>query len=153
MNNSIIAYNPCSKCEKDKCNICELNMYRQGTLKKDKWISAEDRSPEEKEREFVLVWCGKIEIARIRKGITEEQRQKMRNGELPNTDELYFNNTNGYHYIKRSEVIKPCDLWGNNLVPYCWEIQGGLQTIFGQDVTHWMPLPQPPKMKGADNEN
>ena len=27
-----------------------------------------------------------------------------------------------------------------------------LRTMFGQDVYYWQPLPQPPKMKGADEE-
>ena len=49
--NNIIAYNPCVKCKKNNCKICELEMFRQGILKTDMWISVEDRLPTEKEEE------------------------------------------------------------------------------------------------------
>lgn len=101
MNNSIIAYNPCSKCEKDKCNICELNMYRQGTLKKDKWISVEERLPDADDFYLCISYCGCYEIYWF------------------NTKHKLFN------------ASDDCAEWAIN-VPY------------------WMPLPTPPKMKGAD---
>lgn len=45
--NNIVAFNPCFVCPKDrKCSMCELNMYRQGTLSNPQWISVEDRLPE-----------------------------------------------------------------------------------------------------------
>lgn len=30
--------------------------------------------------------------------------------------------------------------WGNNKVPYCWRAENG-GNWFGQDVSHWMPIP------------
>jgi hypothetical protein len=116
MNNSIIAYNPCSKCEKDKCNICEFDMYRQGILKKDKWISVEEKLP-----------------------INDyEKHWKNRNHYLVFTQpcEIMFVATYGY---KNNDWW--CDM--NNFV---------LDEKNWSTVTHWMPLPTPPKMKGAENE-
>lgn len=109
MNNSIIAYNPCDKCEKDKCNICELNMYREGTLKKDKWISVDDRLP-----------------------INDyEKHWKDRNYYLVYTE------PSGLMYVA-TFGFKEYDWWISNP-----------ERVLEQ-VTHYMPLPQPPKMKGAE---
>lgn len=141
----------CSKLWECPFNIQTIEILAKQGYRKQEWISVEDRLPDEDE--IVLVWDGKLAIARIRKGITEEQREKMRNGELPNNKEFCWSRTDGYHQIERSEIINQCDVWGNNLVPYCWEVYGGLSIMFGQDVYYWMPLPTPPKMKGADNEN
>jgi hypothetical protein len=35
---------------------------------------------------------------------------------------------------------------------YEWEITYDWDEGQGCEITHWMPLPQPPKMKGADDE-
>jgi hypothetical protein len=35
---------------------------------------------------------------------------------------------------------------------YAWEIMHDWDEGEGCEITHWMPLPQPPKMKGADDE-
>ena len=100
------------------------------------WISVKDRLPEE--NEYVLIWCiGEIQVARIEKGISEEERAKMKRGELPDPEIRRGR--------KRSSCYFGCDVQGNNEVPYRWEANGGPMDWFGQDVTHWMPLPQPPK--------
>lgn len=108
MNNSIIAYNPCGKCEKDNCNICELNMYRQGTLKKDKWISVDERLPE-KDGEYIV---------------------------------HYHDDIVGEYVITRQFWEKP-----KMFAPMEW-----FEKNTGRKAVHWMPLPTPPKMKGADSE-
>ena len=40
------------------------------------WIPVTERLPEE--NEYVMIWCGECQIARIEKGISEEQRKAMK---------------------------------------------------------------------------
>lgn len=108
------------------------------------WISVKDRLP--KEGEQVLVFLGgKIEVARIEKGISEEERKKMKSGEIPDKEEIGYIPGKPIFTIKRSDAIKPADEWGNNTVPYKWYAQSGPMQWFGQKASHWMPLPEPPK--------
>ena len=111
------------------------------------WISVEDDLPNE--GEDLLIWIGSSKSARIRKGITEEERQKMRNGELPNPKNEYWCLSQGDTLIERSEIYTSADVHGNNLVPYCWELDGG-NTLLGQHVKYWMHQPQPPENKGGE---
>jgi hypothetical protein len=50
-------------------------------------------------------------------------------------------------YVKPGIVFtsSSCDVHGNNLVPYCWYSNYGPGKWFGQEVSHWMELPEPPK--------
>jgi hypothetical protein len=107
------------------------------------WISVEERLPEE--GKYVIVWVGSAQVARIEKGITEEERQKMKNGEVEDIIEYGWSQSTGFMPLKRSNLYKACDVHGNNRVPYCWKANGGPIEWFGQNVTHWMPLPEPPK--------
>ena len=107
------------------------------------WISVKDRLPEE--NEYVMIWCGECQIARIEKGISEEQRKAMKRGELDDPCETGWTLSSGYFTLKRSRSYKACDEQGNNRVPYCWYANGGPMKWFGQEVTHWAYLPQPPK--------
>lgn len=139
-----------TKCENTTpCTMADIvakAIVKAGWCKQNEWISVEDDLPNE--GEDLLIWIGSAKSARIRKGITEEERQKMRNGELPNPKNEYWCGSKGYVSIERSEIHKEEDIWGNNLVPYCWELDGGY-TLFGQQVKYWMPLPEAPKMKGG----
>ena len=107
------------------------------------WISVKDRLPEE--NEYVMIWCGECQIARIEKGISEEQRNAMKRGELDDPCETGWTLSSGYVTLKRSQSYKACDEQGNKRVPYCWYANGGPMKWFGQEVTHWAYLPQPPK--------
>ena len=107
------------------------------------WISVKDRLPEE--NEYVMIWCGECQIARIEKGISEEQRKAMKRGGLDDPCETGWTLSSGYFKLKRSKSYKACDEQGNNRVPYCWYANGGPMKWFGQEVTHWAYLPQPPK--------
>lgn len=99
------------------------------------WIPCSERLPEE--NEYVMIWCGECQIARIEKGISEEQRKAMKRGELDDPCETGWTLSSGYFTLKRSESYKACDEQGNNRVPYCWYANGGPMRWFGQDVTHW----------------
>lgn len=108
-----------------------------------RWIPVAERLPEE--NEYVMIWCGKHQIARIERGISEEQRKAMKRGELYDPCETGWTLSNGYFTLKRSQAYKACDKQGNNRVPYCWYANGGPMKWFGQEVTHWAHLPKPPK--------
>lgn len=110
------------------------------------WISVEDRLPEE--NVAVLIWSEIISIAKLEKGITKAEREAMKRGEIEDPEDRAWNLSNGWFWIKRSDAIRSCDEWGNNLKPYCWEVVGGVGQYFGQDVKYWMPLPEKPDMRG-----
>ena len=107
------------------------------------WISVDERLPDE--NEYVMIWDGKWQIAKIEKGITEKERALMMNREIDDPVEIGWNLTNGYFQLRRSDSYRACDEGWNNNVPYCWYVNGGMAKLFGQNVTHWMPLPHPPK--------
>lgn len=113
---------------------------------KQKWISVEERLPNE--NEVVLIWVGGVRVARFLKGITEEERQKMESGELQNPKNEYWCSSAGYTWIERSKIYTSSDVHGNNLVPYSWEEPSDNMKWFGQNVNYWLPLPQPPETKG-----
>lgn len=108
-----------------------------------RWIPMSERLPEN--GEVVQIWCGQHQIARFNRGISAEERENMKRGEMGNPEELGWSFSTGYIRNKRSDVIKSCDEWGNNTVPYNWESTCGPMKWFGQNITHWMPLPEPPK--------
>lgn len=115
------------------------------------WISVKDKLP--KENEYVLILMGShVEVARIEKGISQEERNKMKSGELPDKEEFGYIPGRPIFTIKRSDAIKQADEWGNNTVPYKWYAQSGPMQWWGQCVTHWMPLPEPPKHGGNKND-
>jgi hypothetical protein len=122
------------------------NMIAKGWCKQE-WISVKERLPEE--GKCVIVWVGSVQVAMIEKGITEEERQKMKNGEVEDRIEYGWSQSTGCIPLKRSNLYRACDVHGNNRVPYCWKANGGPMEWFGQNVTHWIPLPEAPKMKGG----
>lgn len=123
--------------------ISTLRKAIKAMTKKDAWISVKSRLPEEDE--YVLIWVdGDCQVARIEKGISIADREKMKNGELPDPCETVWNRSDGYHEVRRSKLYCGADEHGNNLVPYRWKANGGPMEWFGQEVTHWMPLPEGP---------
>ena len=110
----------------------------------NEWISVSDKLPEEKE--YVLIAMHDvIEVARIEKGISQEERRKMKSGEIPDAEEFGYEPGKPPFVVKRSDSIKAADQEGNNLVPYIWRARSGPMEWFGQYVTHWMSLPESPK--------
>lgn len=142
----------CSQCSNEELYDETLNhiartLYEVG-YRKQEWISVEERLPEE--NVYVLIAVeNSIQVARIIKGISEEKREKMKNGELPDPEETCFA-ADKIITLRRSQLYHSGDVWGNNLVPYYWKANGGPMEWFGQNITHWMPLPEPPKMKGGE---
>lgn len=91
------------------------------------WISVEDGLP--KDGEIVLIYDGNAyqwkpeqSVAKFVKGKSKEQLK-----------------AEGY------KTICSADEDGNNKKPYKWVSTNSPMSWFGQMVTHWMPLPQPPK--------
>ena len=108
------------------------------------WIPVSERLPEEKT--YVLISCGgNVHVARIAMGIDEQMRDAMKRGELSDPLIPSWIASTGYTWVKRSMLYSGCDVHGNNLVPYCWYSNYGPGKWFGQEVSHWMPLPEPPK--------
>ena len=91
------------------------------------WISVKDRLPED--GEILLIydgdayqWKPEQSVAKFVKGKSKEQLK-----------------AEGY------KTICSADEDGNNKKPYKWVSTNSPMSWFGQMVTHWMPLPHPPK--------
>ena len=91
----------------------------------NKWIPTSKVLPQE--GKYVLgrsnhgYWIPKevkCAVVRLVKGISMEERKRTGN-----------------------KTIRVGDQEGNNLVPYCWE-EYGPGSFFGQDITHWCPIPE-----------
>lgn len=134
------------------CKDCLVPENSSTLAPPNEWISVSDKLPEEKE--YVLIAMHDvIEVARIEKGISQEERRKMKSGEIPDAEEFGYEPGKPPFVVKRSDSIKAADQEGNNLVPYIWRARSGLMEWFGQYVTHWMPLPKPPKVTEDVAEN
>lgn len=113
-----------------------------------RWIPVTERLP--KEGEYVMIFVGECQVARLEKGISAEERSRMVQGIID--DPIVGYSDWDKRPVKRSDVFKRCDEQGNNKVSYIWIANGGPMQWFGQDATHWMPLPEPPKEGGGENE-
>ena len=119
-----------------------------------KWISSDDQLPEE--RKYVLgihnkgTWNDSNDqqhvnmvIVSLRKGISADNREKMKRGDMEDPSDSSWMGFGGPMTLKRSSVIEACDEGGNNKRPYNWETFGP-SSFFGQSITHWCQLPDPP---------
>jgi hypothetical protein len=123
-----------------------VEWYPENRNKMMGWISVEDKLP--KPDQMVLIYAGnyrqsqKYDVVKFEKGISQEERQQMKDGLL--ADEGVNVYSNGHQVVaKRSSMFTASDEEGNNTKPYSWSNLP--MRYFGQDVTHWMPLPSPPK--------
>lgn len=103
------------------------------------WISVKEKLPENNQR--VLIWNGGVDVATFKRGISEEERELMKQGKLEDWEEEGWCATMGYMKHKRSSIRKPYDVWANNLVPYGWEVIGTV--LFGQNISHWAYINSP----------
>lgn len=124
-----IAYNPCKSCNKDKCNICELDMYRKGILSNPKWISVKDMLPETKVKELEIL---DQDIA------SGEIKEKTKYG-LANVSELVAVIHIGHMGGKKKQYID-----FDKLINGRW--------AYSEEVTYWTPIPLPPNEEESDNE-
>ena len=95
----------------------------------DWWISCDEQLPENNQK--VIIYSPKsqmpkINICRFEKGISAKERE-----ELKLTGD------------ERWRTFSGADEHANNRKPYKWDVQGPGH-YFGQDVTHWMPIPDSP---------
>lgn len=92
--------------------------------KTTQWIPVSERLPENKQQIIVYVptmpWTDSCQMAicRFQRGKTKEE-------------------------VSNTKIHCGNDEVGNNLKPYYWSY--GTGGFFGQEVSHWMPLPNPPK--------
>ena len=106
-----------------------------------KWIPVSEALPEEGESVIVCSQYGTICIVELVKGISEETRKKMKNGEIDDPCENLWCLSDGYTMSKRSELYKEGDEFGNNQKDYAW--RNGPYHYPGQNFIAWMPLPEP----------
>lgn len=112
----------------------------------DVWIPTSEILPPE--RTYVLVrhtlgtWidCDDQEnvncvVVRLVYGISEDTRQKMKSGELP--DPPYNGKTRSHFYSFADESE-------SNRTPYRWEAFGSMN-FSGKDISHWMSIPSAPE--------
>ena len=80
-------------------------------------------------------------IVKLVKGLSENDRQKMELGELPDSEaEPSWCLSEGWQTHMRSDIYMSEDEYGNNQVPYNWK-SFGPDSFFGQTITHWMEIP------------
>lgn len=107
------------------------------------WRRTRDELPED--GQIVLIFDGSINVAKFERGISIEEREKMKRGEIENPTHTAWTLSDGCFEVKRSDSFEGADEWGNNKVPYCWNAPAGPISWFGQEVSHWMPLPEHPE--------
>ena len=92
-----------------------------------------------------------IEALKKENGVTVQEWISV-NDRLPEKDGAYLVTTNGVSglqnvktrwFAKDGEMVDAYDLAGQKDVWYLYDIECGYVSI--KTVTHWMPLPQPPK--------
>ena len=106
------------------------------------WISTDIELPEE--RKYVLArhnretWHDSDDqfgvnfvVVKCIKGISKLEREKMKLNKVICKD----------YNVERWKIIKSGDEDGNNEKPYCWDTFGST-SFFGQEITHWMPIPK-----------
>ena len=116
------------------------------------WISTEDRLPEE--GKYVLARHNKTNwndhtdqknvncvVVKLVRGISKEQREKMKSGEIKNPEIQFINANRDSDYItfNRSDITLPEDEEGNNEKPYSWE-SFGASSYNGQEISHWTTI-------------
>lgn len=109
------------------------------------WINVNDKLPEDGQWVFVHLninnWGSIPEVyyqtAQFRRGISLEDRNKMKSGEIEDKD---YTSYEGYK-SKRSNIHMSADEGMNNEKPYVWQEHGPM-CHFGQDVDYWMFIPK-----------
>lgn len=106
-----------------------------------RWIPVTEALPIDGSLVIACSPYGGITIVNFRKGISQEDRTKMKNGEIDDPSEETWCLSEGYSKSKRSDLFKEEDEWGNNQKAYAWGY--GPYHYSGQSFVAWMPLPEP----------
>lgn len=114
------------------------------------WISVENELPSE--GKYVLVrhnrgtWKDATDqenvncvVAKLVKGISQDEREKMRLGQINEPSERGWCLSDGWRDTPRHLVYKAGDEHGNNHKPYYWSTFG-VDSFNGQDITHWAKI-------------
>ena len=95
----------------------------------DWWISCDEKLPENGQKVIIftpMAQMSKINICIFKRGISAKEREELRLlGDV------------------RGRTFDGADEHANNRKPYKWDVQGP-GSYFGQEVTHWMPIPDSP---------
>lgn len=92
------------------------------------WIPVSERLPDD--RQIVLAYWGSIHCEHS-----------------DNFSIMRFYKGKEARDVDEHKGVQFCDQWGNNKAPYAWADPHGPLKLFGQNVTYWMPLPEPPVEK------
>lgn len=139
--------NPCKEYDQEKhcCHrwtkVIRQTVDEMKAESERKWIPITEALPIDGSLVIACSPYGGITIAYFKKGISQEDRTKMKNGEIDDPSEETWCLSEGYSKIKRSDLFKEEDEWGNNQKAYAW--QYGPYHYSGQDFVAWMPLPEP----------
>ncbi len=116
------------------------------------WIRTEDRLPEE--GKYVLArhnnnnWIDYTDqdnvncvVVKLLKGISKEEREKMKSGEINDfkIKAINANKESEYLTFNRSDITFPEDEGGSNEKPYRWESFGS-NSYNGQEISHWATI-------------
>ncbi len=106
------------------------------------WISIKDTNQLPEEGKYVIAkhsrgtWIDSTDqenvntvVVKLVKGISIAEREFMKTQELSKEES------------ERVLTYRGEDEFGNNRKPYKWE-QFGPDSFFGQDITHWMSIPE-----------
>ena len=90
-------------------------------------------------------------VAKLERGISMAEREKMKSGQLPDPDAYGWIMPNDKAQpvtSKRSAIHTGADEYANNRRPYRW-VSFGRGSYFGQEVDRWMRIPpnNPPNHK------
>ena len=95
----------------------------------DWWIPCVEKLPEKDQQVIIYTTIkGKsINICTFKRGISAKEREELKlSGD------------------KRGITFTGADEYSGNRKPYNWDVVYGPGSYFGQDVTHWMPIPDSP---------
>jgi hypothetical protein len=121
------------------------------------WISTKDYLPEEGKYVFakhnIGTWRDSTDqenvncvVVKLVRGISMAERKLMEDGKLPSekVGGIHFDGSFDkpiHSSTDRWRVYRSEDEQGNNLTPYEWKTFGAT-SFFGQDISHWMPIPK-----------
>ena len=135
-----VVYNPCSWCpykeDRERCGMCEL------TFKRKKRISAEEEVPDFS-NDTLDYFMKSLGYRKQSEWISVDERLPD-----PNEDCLVAAKVGDRTVVDLGERVESFNIRTGE--HYCeWMIANDWDEGEGCEITHWMPIPEPPKMKGG----